>query len=124
MMRKALPTTVYIKLRTAMNRTTDKVALYNFNLSTFWRKVETIPRTSQIDKRPVSCPEIIEIVLVILNGCVIKLILVCYLFFDTILHKATSSKGVVISERISNLVPIPTSNNQNQIIVPHLFNLK
>ena len=61
MMRKALPTTVYIKLRTAMNRTTDKVALYNFNLSTFWRKVETIPRTSQIDKRPVSCPEIIEI---------------------------------------------------------------
>ena len=70
MMRKALPTTVYIKLRTAMNRTTDKVALYNFNLSTFWRKVETIPRTSQIDKRPVSCPEIIEIVLVILNGFV------------------------------------------------------
>lgn len=90
MMRKALPTTVYIKLRTAMNRTTDKVALYNFNLSTFWRKVETIPRTSQIDKRPVSCPEIIEIRISNSQW-------VCYLLFDTILHKATPSKGVVIS---------------------------
>ena len=102
MMRKALPTTVYIKLRTAMNRTTDKVALYNFNLSTFWRKVETIPRTSQIDKRPVSCPEIIEIVHISNSQWV------CYLLFDKTLYKATPS--VVISERIFNLVP--SSNNR------------
>ena len=87
-----------------MNRTTDKVALYNFNLSTFWRKVETIPRTSQIDKRPVSCPEIIEIVHISNSQWV------CYLLFDKTLYKATPSKGVVISERIFNLVP--SSNNR------------
>lgn len=73
-MRKALPTTVYIKLRTAMNRTTDKVALYNFNLSTFWRKVETIPRTSQIDKRPVSCPEIFTLLPVLVVVVVVVVV--------------------------------------------------